>query len=104
MEKQSKRLKMYTMIMRWSKKRVSVWNVVVESRWLKRYGLVLHGQGSHVKCCNEVVNRCDAVSLGVRKDEEMSCNELLERVSEMFEVKLGVDYGESRHPKSAGLD
>ena len=38
------------------------------------------------------------------KYEEISCNELLERVSEMFEVKLGVDYGESRHPKSAGLD
>ena len=38
------------------------------------------------------------------KDEEISCNELLERVSKMFQVKLGVDYGESRHPKSAGLD
>ena len=49
----------------------------------------LHGKVSNVKCCNDLVNRFDLVSLGVSKDEEMSCNELLQRMSEIFEVKHG---------------
>ena len=63
---------------------------VVETIWTG-----LHGQGSHVQCCYEVVNSCDVVSVGVSKDGKISCNELLEGLSELFEVKLSVDYGES---------